>query len=246
MPNAVAERLAALPHKCSRSRPGARNSAPRARRFATIRTGAIGYAGTPVSPDSLPRRRVRVALGALLLLSPTSAAADAPAFEGAVDAQYYAPIHDDRSVRSVFVDVAVGKMLVPLLGLSAYAGLTFTHAWGSIVQLGEGFQPYELATSAVGVGPMGLVRIQPLRLGPVAAGLDAVGSLIVYDKHFPPGGDVYNFSWRIGPSVGVALGERLTAVAGFRWMHVSNGQGLGPQNPSYEGRGPSLGVVAGF
>jgi len=25
--------------------------------------------------------------------------------------------------------------------------------------------------------------------------------------------------------------------AGVRWMHVSNGQGLGAQNPSYEGIG---------
>jgi hypothetical protein len=179
--------------------------------------------------------------------APATASAAAPlAFEVAVDAQYDAPIADGRAIHSAFLDLAIGKPLWPLLGLSGYVGLTFTHAWGSITQYGEHFEDVVFPTSVVGAGGLVLLRLQPLRLGPVALGGDAVGSLILYDHHFPPGGDVYNFSWRAGPSLTLRFTDRVAGVAGFRWMHVSNGQGLGPQNPFYAGRGLDLGVVVGF
>ena len=31
------------------------------------------------------------------------------------------------------------------------------------------------------------------------------------------------------------VNERLSLTVGLRWMHISNGQGLGAHNPSYEG-----------
>lgn len=194
----------------------------------------------------------RIAVLVCLTLSSTSRADDTPAhlassqFEIEANAQYYVPLHDDRQIRSVFVDLLIGRKLVPIIGLSGYVGITSTHAWGSIVQYGERFQDVRYSTSVVGFGPVFLLRMQPLRLGPVSLGLDAVGSLILYNHHFPPGGDIYNFSWRVGPSMKVQILDRLAGVAGFRWMHVSNGQGLGPQNPSYEGAGGSIDVVAGF
>src|SRR5690606_20627380 len=60
---------------------------------------------------------------------------------------------------------------------------------------------------------------------------------VFYRPDFPPGGDFYNLAWQLGGAVAVRITERLRLGFGVRWMHVSNGQGLGAQNPSYEGVG---------
>jgi hypothetical protein len=158
--------------------------------------------------------------------------------ELAFDAQYYQPTRADRQIDSVFLDAMAGAELFAPLHLAGYAGLTATYASGFIVQSEGTFD-----TQAAGLGPILLLRLQPLSLGPLSLGADGVASLILYNHHFPPGGDVYNFSLRAGPSLRVRLGGTVDLLAGWRWMHVSNGQGLGSWNPSYVGRGPSLGAA---
>jgi hypothetical protein len=62
----------------------------------------------------------------------------------------------------------------------------------------------------------------------------------------PPGGDIYNFTWQLGGALAFRIDERFTLSAGVRRMHVSNGQGLVPRNPSYEGIGFPLGLAVRF
>ena len=66
---------------------------------------------------------------------------------------------------------------------------------------------------------------------------------MVYSDRFPPGGDYYNFTWRMGGSLHIRLTDTVTLTAGARWMHVSNGQGLGRHNPAYESVGFPLGLI---
>lgn len=156
--------------------------------------------------------------------------------------EHYTPTHAHRHVNSIFHNVLVGIEAVRVIHLSISGGLTFTSAWGDIVQPGENDRDTTYRADAIGLGPAFLLRCVPLQVGRFAVGAEILGSLIFYDRHFPPGGDLYNLSWRLGGSASFRIDDHLRLVAGARWMHVSNGQGLGPQNPSYEGLGTFVGV----
>lgn len=189
---------------------------------------------------------------ALMLLIPGLLAAQAPpapearAFQSYWSAEYLWPTKPDRPIRTVTADVGVGRVLSAPLGLTIGVGLTATWASGHIYQLNDALGTDTLETSAFGLGPSVRLAIMPLRLGRVSLGAEASAGLIFYSERFPAGGEYYNGMLRVGPSLSVALGEadRLT-VAG-KWMHVSNGQGLVPENPSYEALGLSIGVTHGF
>lgn len=65
-------------------------------------------------------------------------------------------------------------------------------------------------------------------------------AVLIYDRPFPAGGDHYNGMFQIGPSFSFTPARGHTLTLGYRWMHVSNGQGLGAHNPAYEGKGVVL------
>jgi hypothetical protein len=154
------------------------------------------------------------------------------------------PTKGGRPIRSTFFDAAVGRDLAPV-PVWIFFGVTATSAFGSIFQDTDNGR-VTLESSAFGFGPSFGVRFDPLRLGPLSLGGDASGALVFYDKHFPAGGDYYNFAWRVGFSAAIRIDDRVRIVAGIRWMHVSNGQGLGPWNPSYEAFGIPIGVSFAF
>jgi opacity protein-like surface antigen len=154
-----------------------------------------------------------------------------------VSGEYYYPTHSSRRVHSAFLNAAIGAEVVRPLRLYALAGLTFTFADGDIVQWNDSFEDVRYRARAAGLGPMFLLRAMPVQLGRLSIGAEMVGAILLYSSRFPPGGDIYNFTWRFGGAVGYQLTERLQLTVGMRWMHVSNGQGLGPQNPSYEAIG---------
>ena len=113
------------------------------------------------------------------------------------------------------------------------------------VQLPIGDVAYRvnLMSAVFGAGPIFLIRCEPFHVRWFAVSLDLLGGLVIYSDRFPPGGDIYNFTWRMGGALLFRLGPRLTLSVGARWMHVSNGQGLNPGNPSYEGVGVPLGLT---
>jgi hypothetical protein len=127
--------------------------------------------------------------------------------------------------------------------LTFLGGVRITDAHGYILQLNEHFDTVRYDTAAFGAGPMFMVRWEPIRARVASVSLDAVGGVVLYDARFPAGGDIYDFTFRFGGAVAVTMTPRTAIGAGVRWMHLSNGQGLGPQNPSYEGVGFHLGVT---
>ncbi len=151
--------------------------------------------------------------------------------------EYYYPIHAPRRIHSAFLNAAIGAEVIRPVHFCAMGGLTFTFADGNIVQWNDSFQDVRYPTVAAGLGPMFLLRVRLATLDRVSLAAEMVGAIVLYSGRFPPGGDIYNFAWRFGAAAGYRLADRLELSVGVRWMHVSNGQGLGPQNPSYEAIG---------
>jgi hypothetical protein len=168
---------------------------------------------------------------------------------------YFAPTKEERQIHSAFLDATVGVELWAPLGVSIHGGLMGTVAWGHILQWGEDWTHVRYDTLAGGVGAMFTLRVEPFR--PLCPGgcagfslsLDVTGAIVLYTSDFPPGGRLYNFVWRpLGGTLGYAVTPRWRIDLGVHWMHVSNGQGLGPEarNPSYEGVGATLGSQLSF
>ena len=67
------------------------------------------------------------------------------------------------------------------------------------------------------------------------------------DTQVPPGGTRFNYVVLGGGGVSWRLAPRLHALAGLRWVHVSNNSLAGrSRNPDIEAVGPILGVLVGF
>jgi hypothetical protein len=126
-------------------------------------------------------------------------------------------------------------------GRSVYRGITMTRPHGTVTLDGQ-TQPQD--SSAVGFGPVYMVRNEKFHSGKLSAVVDMSGGLIVYDKAFPEGGKNYNFMWRIGPQVIYKFSENASFNIGYIGMHVSNG--LKTHNPSYNAHGATVGFVAKF
>lgn len=159
------------------------------------------------------------------------------------EVEYYAPKDDDRQIESVFAYALFGKEYVNELHYSLYCGAVGTYAWGYILQWDENFNDVRYDTDAGGLGPAVMIRVDFFRSPPFHLSGDFLMGAIFYNKHFPPGGDIYNFFRKYGISMGLALDNKREFVLGFRDMHVSNGQGMNQNNPSYEGWGISVDLV---
>jgi hypothetical protein len=156
--------------------------------------------------------------------------------------EYYSPSHWNRQIKTININGFCGREFIQSIGLQLIVGVTITHAWGNIIALNKNNKEEKFQTSAMGIGPVVLVRVQPLTLGRLAFSVDGIGGIIIYNKSFPPGGDVYNFMFRLGAAISYNVCKDLNLNIGLRRMHISNGQGVGPFNPFYEGVGLSLNV----
>jgi hypothetical protein len=161
-------------------------------------------------------------------------------------AEYMGPYDANRMIRTVSLNAYPCVQLFQRVHLTLGAGLTATYAWGNIVQYDKNFQNVTMPTAAFGIGPGILVRFEPLIVGRFSISLDAYGSLMLYTSHFPAGGDIYNFMWRLGGSICYRVTKRDKVSLGGRWMHVSNGQGLNQHNPSYPSAGANISVIHYF
>ena len=93
-------------------------------------------------------------------------------------------------------------------------------------------------TANGGAGGELAMRLVPFPRGPVRPYLRASGGLLLFLREpFLPGGDVYDFILQLGAGLEVPIGERLSLFGDLHAVHLSNGQGLGPFNPSFTGEG---------
>ncbi|HEY4800370.1 MAG TPA: hypothetical protein VII99_14920, partial [Bacteroidia bacterium] len=126
-------------------------------------------------------------------------------------------------------------------------GMTCTYAWGLSRQwypISDSIlKPADHKTSAFGLGPALQIECVMIKVKRFSLVAEASGGFILYDKHFPYGGDVYNIMFRAGPSVIFKMNCNYSFKTGYRWMHVSNGKGYGNQNPYYEAQGVNFSVI---
>lgn len=160
--------------------------------------------------------------------------------------EYYSPSHWNRQIKTININGLIGKEFVQSIGLQFFAGVTITHAWGNIIAVNKNNKEEKFQTSAMGFGPLILLRVQPLTIGRFSFSVDGIGGIILYNKPFPPGGDYYNFMFRLGGTIAFYIGNDLNLNIGLRRLHISNGQGVGSFNPFYEGTGLSLNVSKQF
>jgi hypothetical protein len=187
-------------------------------------------------------------LGQLTLLSLFGGAlfaGESPERISALEVQQIRPTKQDRQIALTNVSYFFATKSLIQDRLDLKLGATATRARGSIVQLQGSFDEGTLRSEAMespawGVGPTVSASLKLLEARPLRLNLDASGSLMVYDRGFPAGGSWYNGMVQAGPSLNIGLGKNRNLTVGARWTHISNGQGLGAHNPSFDGKGVFL------
>lgn len=154
-----------------------------------------------------------------------------------LDWDYLTPSDSDRDLDTVSLHIL--KKFSETKNRSVYRGITVTRPHGNINVDGQSQD-----SSAVGVGPVYMIRYERGHSGKLTTAFDVSGGFIVYDKTFPAGGKWYNFMWRVGPQFIYKINENSSVNVGYMLMHVSNG--LRTHNPSYNAHGVTLGFVTKF
>lgn len=161
--------------------------------------------------------------------------------------EYLFPTDIDRDIQTVAFNILGGMEFFKKMPLSIYGGVTGTYVWGTIVQWDDNFNDVTYKNKTFGIGPVFLIRYEPFSYAGFSISPDFGGGVIFYLEDFPYGGDFYNFMWRVGGSINYRMDNNKYAFnLNAKWMHVSNGQGLGPHNPSYEAVGLGLGLARYF
>jgi len=190
--------------------------------------------------DHTHRRRAAGALLALLAMALPASAEQTHGLRAEIASEYLWPIDEGRQIDTVSVHALVGDGILGASWISWRAGLTVTYAWGHIVQLDDQLREVRSDNAAAGLGPVGLLRLQTPELARLSVGAEASGGVLLYTSGFPAGGDIYNFMGRAGLLLEGRVADAIWLGGGYHVMHVSNGQGLGPHNPSYEAQGVAL------
>ena len=157
--------------------------------------------------------------------------------------EYIEPSHNNRQIKTTSVHFLYGWQYFQKTPLTIYVGTTLTYAYGSIIQLDENFNDVISKNNAFGIGPVFNIQFEPFIFEGFSISPYFSGGFILYSEKFPHGGDIYNFIWKAGGSLHYRLNNKFKINLSLIWMHVSNGQGLTPKNPSYEGFGINLSLT---
>lgn len=210
--------------------------------------GTSTAASAPVGARSdAHRRRLRrrVAGGCLVpALAIVAGACTAAEQTWQAGIEHYRPIYSDRQIELTAARLAL-EYASDRWPLAWRGSLTAFAARGHITQLTgrleEGtLRSVTLTSDAYGGGAGIGAALGPLRMGALGIRWDIEESLLLSDRGFPAGGRHYNFMFETGPTLSLSAGGMWSL--GGRWTHVSNGSGVGPRNPSYEG----IGVVLAY
>lgn len=161
--------------------------------------------------------------------------------------EYLYPTRFSNQIQTITIDGFYWKKHFKDIRMIVSAGLTASYAWGYSTQWEPSgdtiFIASDYKTSAFGIGPVLQISPTIIKTKRFSVIAEANGGILLYNRKFPYGGDVYNLMFRTGPSVAYRLENGHLMKIGCRWMHVSNGKGYGNQNPFYEAIGISLSVL---
>lgn len=179
-----------------------------------------------------------IVINFLLIFMPGNSSCYAANSKLEMDWDYLTPLTSDRDIDTVSLHIL--KKISETKNRSVYRGITVTRPYGNI---NLNHQTHD--SSAVGIGPVYMIRYDEYHSGKLSVAFDLSGGFIVYDKIFPAGGRYYNFMWRAGPQFIYKISENSSVNIGYMIMHVSNG-GFRGHNPSYNAHGVSVGFVTNF
>lgn len=158
--------------------------------------------------------------------------------------EHYKPIHADRQLHLDNAQVFLRTKTAFDGRLKLRLGVDVTHGAGHITQLQTDasgkLRAVDLDSPGTGIGPIAEANFRVFEQGPLQLNMDVSAAVLIFDRGFPAGGLKYNGKYSVGPSLVWNLGEHGKLTLGGRWMHLSNGHGLVPENPSFEGRGITL------
>lgn len=163
-----------------------------------------------------------------------------------IGTEYFVPTKSSNQITTITANGFYWRRYFKEAGFLISAGITTNYAWGHSgqwQQVSSAIASVEYKSSAFGIGPVFQVAPTIIKVKQFSLIAEANGGVMIYDKHFPYGGDFYNFIFRTGPSIAYRFKSRYSLKIGYRWMHVSNGQGLGNQNPFYEAQGFNLSIL---
>jgi hypothetical protein len=156
-----------------------------------------------------------------------------------LDWDYFTPVHFKNRYMDT-VSLHILQKISENQNRSVYRGITVTRPYGHLID--DNQQTHD--SSAVGVGPVYMIRNEKRISGKLYEAFDMSGGFIVYNHTFPYGGRFYDFMWRLGPRLEYKFSDHSSLNVGFMFMHVSNG--FRTRNPSYNAHGLSVGVVTKF
>jgi hypothetical protein len=162
-----------------------------------------------------------------------------------VEVQAIRPTKADRPLDMTLIDWQVREKRLWDGRVRLGLGATLMHASGQITQLTGSLDDGSLREARLdspgwGLGPSIGASLRAPMSPAVSVSLDVKGAVLLHDRAFPAGGKRYNGLIEGGPSLHWRLDGGSEVSLGARWLHLSNGQGLGAHNPSYDGRGISL------
>lgn len=124
-------------------------------------------------------------------------------------------------------------------GVQGSLGFGILNATGNRIEPGR--QP--INSDATGVLLGGGLRVAPVRIGPVEPFAEGTVHFLWTAGHpFPAEGSSVNGFVRWGGGANVRLSDRISVEVGYHAAHVSNGGGLVPYNPAWNGRGGFVGL----
>jgi|GEM_PF-872308 len=164
-----------------------------------------------------------------------------------IGGEYLVPTRYSNEIKTLSIHGFYWKKYFKKSSIMISAGITGTYAWGYSTQWesisDSTVKVVDYKTSAFGIGPIFQIDPTIVKIKRFKLNVEASGGVILYNRHFPYGGDIYNFMFRTGPSVIYKLNNNNSIKIGYRWMHVSNGQGMGNHNPFYEAQGINVSFI---
>ena len=181
---------------------------------------------------------------ALMLIATPVEALNLENAGSSISVSYYTPTQAHRDIDITTIDFSRGWKLLGALEIQRRLGLF--HAWGTRTDAPYGVDPDSTATGvsagiAARLYPLDLIGVNRLR--PFVEGSAQILYTPGTRDGFPSGGSGLNGFERAGAGVVVQLSPRLALEATYQWYsHVSNGSGVSPQNPMWNGHGGTIGI----
>ncbi len=132
--------------------------------------------------------------------------------------------------------------------LSVFTGVTYGVGKGVVLKMGSPlYYVWQRRTDGYLLGLTWGVRGRILRRSRWSAFWEADVGVSESDTSVPPGGTRFNYLALGGAGVTIRLRPGVHALAGLRWVHVSNNGLAGrSRNPDIEAVGPAFGLLVGF